>query len=381
MADTGGQPNLSRLAGWRMLGAFWVAALSLMSLGAGVVQWLGPPRELEASNSSDPARLVIGAALQAPAGRSVPEPVVPATAGRDTAGPIARLDPALSEPAGDRSRATLPRIAADGRVAMRVYAAGFDRGSHLPRIGLLLAGIGMNDAESDVAIRALPAAISLAISPYAAPSGTPPGGSAASGANLTRLLETARASGHEYLVAIPMEPAGFPLNDPGPFTLLTGESAATNALNLRWALSRIDGYVGATGVVGTMRGERLAAMTDQMEAVLSELSKRGLLYVDPREGRGPVAKAWGMHVDLVIDDPADQGAADRSMVDARLAGLEQQAKDAGSALGLVMRPTPVAVARIAAWSSGLADRGLALAPVSALVLPPAETPVKLSEKE
>jgi len=69
------------------------------------------------------------------------------------------------------------------------------------------------------------------------------------------------------------------------------------------------------------------------------------------------------------------------MVDARLAALEQLGRDAGSALGLVMRPTPVTVARIAAWTNGLGGRGLALAPVSALAVPPAQPPVKLSERE
>jgi hypothetical protein len=146
-------------------------------------------------------------------------------------------------------------------------------------------------------------------------------------------------------------------------------------------LSRIEGYVGAVGVIGTMRGERLAAMPDQMDMVLSELAGRGLLYIDPREQRAPVARAWGRHVELVIDDPADRDVADRGMIDARLATLEQMAKDTGSALGLVLRPTPLAVQRIAAWSNGLAARGLALAPVSAMVMPPAGGPVKLTERE
>ena len=171
------------------------------------------------------------------------------------------------------------------------------------------------------------------------------------------------------------------MDDPGPATLLTSASPYANTRNLYWALSRIDGYVGAVGVIGTMRGERLAAMTDQMGAVLSDLSGRGLLYVDPREGPGPVAKAWGRHVDIVIDDPVGDSMAGRALIDARLAALEQQAKDAGSALGLVMRPTPVAVARIAVWSNGLPDRGLALAPVSALALPPAGAAVTLTERE
>ncbi len=107
---------------------------------------------------------------------------------------------------------------------------------------------------------------------------------------LTRLLASARTTGHEYLIAIPLEPAGFPLNDPGPSTLLTGASAFANARNLDWVLSRIDGYVGATGVIGTMRGERLAMMTDQMDAVLGELASRGLLYIDPREDRAAIAQ-------------------------------------------------------------------------------------------
>lgn len=418
MADTDGQRSTRDRRGWRRLGAFWVVVLSLMAVGAGVVQYPGPPTgaSLAASDrkSPDPAhREASGMAAVQPPMRVPEQPgpvsviaatrlVPPAVAGRDTPGPIADPDPTLLEPLSEGSKENLPRIASDGRTAMQVYAAGFDHSSRRPRIGLLLAGIGMNEAESDAAIRALPGAVSLGVSPYAAANGPAATGAAANdpgangeGANsttLTRLLATARTIGHEYLIAIPLEPAGFPLNDPGPSTLLTGAPASVNARNLDWVLSRIDGYVGATGVIGTMRGERLAAMTDQLDMILSALAERGLLYVDPREDHGPMAKVAisgipvsrtsGRHVDLVIDDASDQGVADRAMIDAKLATLEQQARDTGSALGLVMRPTPVAVARIAAWSNGLADRGLTLAPVSALALPPAETPaVKLSERE
>jgi polysaccharide deacetylase 2 family uncharacterized protein YibQ len=74
-------------------------------------------------------------------------------------------------------------------------------------------------------------------------------------------------------------------------------------------------------------------------------------------------------VDLVIDEPAT--AAD---IDARLAALEAMARDHGTALGLAVAPRPVTVERIAAWTNGLANRGLALAPVSALMLPPEDKP-------
>lgn len=373
MEEAGGRWHPRKLNGWRRLGAFWLAVFSLIGIGAGVLQWLGPPGPALSSDVS--ARLdvagVAGSRTANDHGTIVltarPRPVTPVGAGRDTPGPVTDPDPGLLEPAGDGSTQSLPRIALDGRAAMNVYAAGFDHSSRRPRVGLLLAGIGPNAAESDGAIRDLPGAVSLAVSPYAT--------------NLPRLLATARTAGHEYLIELPLEPTGFPLNDPGPYTLLTGGSSAANAEKLRWVLSRVDGYIGAAGVIGTMRGERLAAMTDQMDAVLSELSARGLLYIDPREDRGGVPKAWGRHVDLVVDDPADRDVADRTMIDAKLAALEQLAKDTGSALGLVMQPTPVAVARIAAWTNGLADRGLALAPVSALALPPPDGTAKLTERE
>jgi uncharacterized protein len=371
MADNGAQRDLRSVYGWRRFGAFWAAVLLLMGSGAGILQLLGPPAAPPSHDAAPPAPVPLAAAPAVGVVAPGPRLVAPVLAGRDTPGPIADPDPALLEPLTKGSPQNLPRIGSDGRLAMQAYAAGFDHSSRRPRIGLLLAGIGMNEAESDAAIRTLPGAVSLAVSPYAA----------ANRPNLPKLLATARTTGHEYLIAVPLEPAGFPLNDPGPSTLLTGAPAAANVQTLRWVLSRIDGYVGVTGVVGTMRGERLAAMTDQMEAMLAEFSGRGLLYVDPREGSGPISKTWGRHVDLVIDDAADLGVADATMIDSKLAALEQQARDTGSALGLVMLPTPVAIARIAAWSNGLVNRGLTLAPISALVVPPADAAVKLSERQ
>ena len=323
-----------------------------MAAGGGAVQYFGVPgRAGGGAPPAPPAR----EAAHAAAAPAVHKPVEPPPAS------IAAPDTSMMELTAAGAAEHLPTIGHDGRMAMKVYAAPFDQTSRLPRVGLLMAGIGLNEAESDAAIRTLPGGVSLAVSPY--------------GANLPRLLTAARAAGHEYLIAIPMEPAGYPLSDPGPSTLLVSASAEDNLRNLRWALSRIDGYAGATGVIGTMRGERLAGMSDQLDAVQSELSARGLLYIDPREGHGPLSKSWGRAVERLIDDPSD-----RITIDARLTELEQMAKDTRAALGLVMRPTPVAVARIAAWASGLADRGLILAPVSALSLAPAEAPVKVSER-
>ncbi|HWD26022.1 MAG TPA: divergent polysaccharide deacetylase family protein, partial [Rhizomicrobium sp.] len=129
------------------------------------------------------------------------------------------------------------------------------------------------------------------------------------------------------------------------------------------------GYVGVTNALGAMRGERLAGVADQMDPILAESARRGLLYVDSRPAEsGGVAiqhHVWSRDIDLVVDEPVDD-------IDVKLAQLEQIAHDRGDALGLAGAPSPVTVRHIAVWANGLLDRGLALAPVSALVRPPSD---------
>ena len=231
---------------------------------------------------------------------------------------------------------------------MQVYAAGFDSSSRRPRVGLLLAGVGLNQADSEAAIRALPRGVTLAISPYAR--------------NPAKLLAAARAAEHEYLLSIPMEPQGFPLNDPGKQALMTSLSLEQNRSRLDWMLSRIAGYVGAVGAEGSLRGERFASLPEEINPVLAELARRGLLYVDPRPDAAPLPLVWSRSVDLVIDEPG--AAAD---IDDKLAQLARLAREKGSALGFAGTVRPVTTQRLAAWATGLAADGLVLAPVSALV--------------
>ena len=339
-------------SGWRGLGLFWLATLVMLGAGAGILQVLGPPA-VHPVPVSPPAPPVAKAAdapgppvlvSQQPQRPPIQRP------GRDTPGPVADPDPALQEPGPDGGM--LPRIAADGRMPMQVYAAGFDRSSRRPRIGLVLAGIGLDAAVSTDAIRDLPRGVTLAISPYA----TSP----------QKLLETARFAEHEYLLSLPMEPQSYPLNDPGPRALMTGLPLAENLQRLHWLLSRIAGYVGVTNALsGDLQGERFAAVAEQMNPVLEDLAGRGLLYVDARPGQAPLPHVWNRDADLVVDQPATE-------IEGKLAELERIARNKGSALGVAMVPRPVTVQRIATWANGLEERGFALAPVSALAEPPSD---------
>jgi polysaccharide deacetylase 2 family uncharacterized protein YibQ len=343
------------MAGWRGLGLFWIIVLVVLAGTGGVLQYLGPPaaphvaemptqpKAVAAAPQADQPHVPVAQATSAPDNRGRP--------GRGTPGPIADPDPGLLEQVSGQPANPLPRISTDGRMPMQVYAAGFDRNTQRPKVGLILAGFGLNQKDSDAAVHTLPGGITFAVSPYAA--------------DPTKLLAAARAGEHEFLLSIPMEPQGFPLNDAGNQALMTNLPPDQNARRLDWALSRFAGYVGATGALGSLRGERLAAVADQLNPVLSELAARGLLYVDPRQGAAALSFAWSRGIDLVIDEPPDA-----AKIDDKLAQLSRIARDKGSALGLAGAIRPVTTQRIAAWASGLTADGLALTPVSALVEAP-----------
>jgi polysaccharide deacetylase 2 family uncharacterized protein YibQ len=212
---------------------------------------------------------------------------------------------------------------------------------------MLVVGLGQSEADSKAAIDTLPGAVTLGFSPYSP--------------NPDPLLSEAREHGHEYLVTLPMESQGYPLNDSGPHALLTGADPAVNDRNLEWVLSRMQGEVGLTGASDGLRGERFENATALMNPVLQQLQARGLLYVDPRPG-APDAPRTAV-VSMVVDDPPD-----RASIDAKLSQLEQQARDGQTMLGLVLTLRPVTVERVAAWARGLDGRGMTLLPVSAVAM-------------
>ena len=328
--------------GWRWLGVFW--ALTLLGFGGGALTLavLGPPEAaapmlaapIEAT--PEPPAQVEAAMAAAPALRGIPESL------------HRYLDPALIEYA---AIGPLPRIAADGRMPMRVYARPFDPQETRSRVALILGGIGLRASLSEQAIQTLPPQLALAFNPYAV--------------NPASLIEQARGRGFETLLALPMEPTGYPMNDPGHRALLTGLPAGENAQRLEWLLSRYPGHVGAVGALGQMRGERFAAMTEPYAQMQLALAARGLLYFDARPGVPNPQRSWGLTVDVVLDEPPTRGEIDR-----RLSQLERLARERGSALGYLGEVTPVALERVSAWLAGLETRGLVLAPVTAVMRRP-----------
>jgi len=252
------------------------------------------------------------------------------------------VDPALLE---DGVYGPLPRVSPDGRRPATVYARAFEPGASQPRIAILVIGLGLQAAATDAAL-ALPAAVTLQFSPYAP--------------DLPALLEKARRDGHEVMLELPMEPLDFPDSDPGPHTLLADASVGANLDRLSWILGQAAGYFGVSG-----SGRRFTR-SPQAEPILAALAERGLALVEigTRD-----LEAIAAELDLpyaparapIDDDPSALA------IDEALAELEGEALATGSAIG-VAQTYPISFERLSLWIASLADKGIALAPVSAVVI-------------
>ncbi|WP_295185118.1 divergent polysaccharide deacetylase family protein [uncultured Brevundimonas sp.] len=283
------------------------------------------------------------AVITLPDGGSVSGQGAPITAPVHVASPLAKAPIAgLSQPG---SNGPLPMIAPDGRVPAQAYARPF-RPNGKPRVSLIVGGLGLNAVTTRAAIERLPPEVTLSFVPYAD--------------NLQGWIDQARAQGHEVMLEMPMEPTGYPDNDPGPYTLLADGGADDVTAKMDWLLSRATGYFGVTNYLG----DRFAGSDTGMNAFLSVLRQRGVAFLDDGSfQRRPGAWARAS-ADRVIDRTQSPAA-----IIAALNGLEAQAKLRGSALGAGFS-YPVTVEAAARWTAGLEQRGLQLAPASSMSMRP-----------
>ncbi|MBM3600249.1 MAG: divergent polysaccharide deacetylase family protein [Alphaproteobacteria bacterium] len=244
----------------------------------------------------------------------------------------------------------LPTISGDGRQPWQFYARPFPDADTRPRISVVLTGLGLSRSSSEAAIKQLPGTISLSFAPYAD--------------KLDDWIETARLSGHEVLLDLPMEPASFPRSDPGPYTLLTSLSVNENLDRLDWIMARAGGYIGLT----TMQGSRFVTSDEQLRPMLGVLKRRGLMFLDARSTSRSLAAAIAaeLTVPRALNNRFIDNEITRPAIDRKLQELEQIARETGFAVG-IGQTYPVTIERLAAWAATLESRGMALAPISALV--------------
>jgi polysaccharide deacetylase 2 family uncharacterized protein YibQ len=246
----------------------------------------------------------------------------------------------------------LPRLGPGNRKVSDVYARSVPLGvihSDQPKIAILLGGMGLNPKLTEKAIADLPGDVTFAFAPY--------------GNNLQQQVNKARANGHEVMLQLPMEPMGYPANNPGPKTLLADASDQENLDALYWHMSRFSGYTGITNYMGT----RLLSTPRALKPVLAELKRRGLIYLEDAttslsasDDVGGQVRLPVRHAQVVIDlDPTAQS------INTALDMLENEARTNGFAIG-TGSGLEITTETVKEWADKLQDKGILLVPVSAV---------------
>lgn len=244
----------------------------------------------------------------------------------------------------------LPRIAPDGRAPADAYARPFANPGQQPVVSLVVGGLGINATHTKSAIEELPPEVTLSFAPDAQ--------------RLQYWIDRARASGHEVLIELPMENFDYGRMKMHPQTLLAGKDASVNVARLNTLLGRASGYFG----VINYQGSKFSGDAEAVRPVLQALSDRGVALVED----GSLEEA---SFDTVADATRVRYVKASAPIDTKLTAddinlqlleLETRAKATGAAMGAGYAfPITIEMAKI--WTSELGQKGILLAPVSALV--------------
>jgi polysaccharide deacetylase 2 family uncharacterized protein YibQ len=243
----------------------------------------------------------------------------------------------------------LPVIASDGRTPFDTYSATPIQAPDAGKIAIIVTDMGKISRTTRRALANLPENTTFAFSPF--------------GQGINGWAEQARRANHETLLMIPMEPANYPQDDPGPLTLLAAQTPDQNLNLMQASMSKLQGYLG----VINNKGSRFTAAKESMRPMMQEIRARGLMYIDSQTSQysaGPEL-ARGMGVPIAVNSRL--GFLDEELsaavISERLDELEKIAKRDGFAVGII-RPYPVSIDAIGAWAAELETRGTVLVPIS-----------------
>ena len=335
-----------------VIGVSWGLILAPVTLGARPVA--GPTPLGAAAHGPNPALSLV-----------IPPPRPAASA---TASMLAALSPPSGEgaarprkPAGPKEEHwTLSALPGAGMAA----SSGWPDGAGLPpwrryavappsargraMVAVVLDDLGLDRPHTARAV-ALPGPLTLSFMSYAP--------------DVRGQAAAARARGHELLVHVPMEPVDHHQH-PGPKALYVDLNPVELVGRLNWALNQFDGFVGLNNHMGS----RFTASPQAMAAIMPEIARRGLLYLDSRTAMrsvaGAVAAAHGVPQvgrDVFLDD-----VDTRSAVRGQLAQLEAVARRQGHAIA-IGHPRAATLAELEPWLARLERNGLVLVPLTAIV--------------
>ncbi len=239
------------------------------------------------------------------------------------------------------------------RIPAERFARPFSNPEGRPVVALVIGGLGISPAQTEAAIADLPADVTLSFAPDSK--------------KLDHWVKMARADGHEVLIEVPMEAFDYGRMKMHPDTLLVASDPAAN-------LARLDRVIGrATGFFGIInyQGAKFATDDRALAGLMDALAARGLAFIDDgtvqRAGFSRAATERGVHFARAAGPiDARQTAED---ISAELIDLESLALEHGAAFGSGFA-FPATIESVKIWIEQLDEKGIALAPVSALMSAP-----------
>lgn len=218
-------------------------------------------------------------------------------------------------------------------------------------VSIVVVDFGLSDLLSQSLLDNMPPEITLALTPYA----TEPSKWAAS----------ARAFGHEFWMMLPMQTTEYGvLEDSGPSTLLLNASEEESRSRLFSLLGLVSGYAG----IISQKDHIFLSDSAVTQPVMKQIFGRGLAFAESN----PDIPALGLPLAMQDGYPYVQNNfwLDNDLrpeaIDRALGEFELQATRKGKAIAFV-RPYPAVINKVQDWATGAAERGIQIAPLSAMV--------------
>ncbi|MDR3126659.1 MAG: divergent polysaccharide deacetylase family protein [Rickettsiales bacterium] len=173
-------------------------------------------------------------------------------------------------------------------------------------------------------------------------------------------IDQARDLGFEVMLHVPME-ARSSSADYGGRYLSLAQSSGDNVRVLGSFLDKARGYIG----INNHMGSAFTVDSGRMEALIEELGRRGLAFVDskttPKSRHRLVAERHGVPFaerDVFIDDSSAPGE-----IRARLDDIERIARKRGFVVA-IGHPRDNTISALSEWARGLKEKGMTIVPVS-----------------
>jgi hypothetical protein len=172
-------------------------------------------------------------------------------------------------------------------------------------------------------------------------------------------------AGRELFLHLPMEPRGYPRVDPGKNAILLDLSR----VEIEQRISRSLGALGDPRGIVTRMGSAAVNDPDVMHAVLGEVKRRDILFVDAHGGGPSVVEETGEEIGartLTLGGTLDASGS-AAAIRARLNQLIQTAQQRG-ALAVAVRANAAVLTVLESARDKLEKEGVSIVPASKLVL-------------